>query len=65
MIVRDREDGLRVTVDAAGAADVDNVPGLAVFDTEVGRCGSDKFEGRGVMEGKDSVPLFICHLGTW
>ena len=54
--------GLRVAVDAAGAADVDYVPWLAVLDAEVGRCGADEFEWCGVMQGDDCFPLFVCHL---
>jgi hypothetical protein len=35
---------------------------LAVSDAEVGRCGADEFEGLGVVEGEDGVPLFVCCL---
>lgn len=59
---------VRVTVDTAGAADVDDAAGLAVFDAEVGARGADELEGGGVVEGEDGVPLFVCHLkrlGTW
>ncbi len=55
---------VRVAVDAAGAADVDDVSWFAVFDSEVGRCGSDKSEGGGVVEGEDCVPLLVCHLDS-
>ncbi len=59
-----KEVGLRVTVDSASTADVDDVSGFAVFDAEVGGCGSDEPKGRGVVEGEDGVPLFVGHLNV-
>lgn len=48
-----------VAVQTRGGGDVDDVPGLAVFDAEVGRCGADELEGLRVVEGQDGVPLFV------
>lgn len=42
---------LRITVDAAGAADVDHYARLLVFDPEVGCCGAHELEGRRVVDG--------------
>ena len=53
---------IRVAIDPARAADVDDVPGLAVLDAEVGRRGSHELEGRGVVQRDDRVPLLVCHL---
>lgn len=53
-----------VAVEARSGRDVDDVSGLAVFDAEVGCCGADEFEGLGVVEGEDGVPLFVgCLMG--
>ena len=49
----------RVAVQAGGRGDVDDVPGLAVFDAEVGSGGADELEGLGVVAGEDGVPLFV------
>lgn len=51
-----------VAVQAGGGGDVYDVPGGAVFDAEVGGCGADEFEGLGVVEGEDGVPLLISSL---
>ena len=51
-----------VAVQAGGRGDVDDVAGGAVFDAEVGGCGADEFEGLGVVQGEDGVPLFVCCL---
>lgn len=42
---------VRIAVDTACAADVDNHSGLLVLDAEVGRCGADEAEWRCVVHG--------------
>lgn len=44
------------------AADVDDTAGRAVFDAEVGGGGADESERRGIVDGKDGVPLLVGHL---
>ena len=56
------ERGLRVAVDAAGAADVYYVPRLPVLDAEVWGCGSDELEWCGVVQRDNRLPLFVRHL---
>jgi len=53
---------VRVPVYPARTADVDDIPRLAVLDSEIRRRGSDEFEGSGVVECDDRVPLLVCHL---
>lgn len=53
---------VRIAVDTACAADVDNHSGLLVLDAEVGRCGADEFEGCCVVDGDHGIPLFIGDL---
>ena len=62
--IRKYRGNVRVAVDAAGAADVNDVSGLAVFDSEIRGCCSYEFEGRGVVESEDGIPLLVCHLNT-
>lgn len=45
-----------------GGGDIHDTAGLAVLDAEVGRRGADEFEGLGVVERDDGVPLLVCGL---
>jgi hypothetical protein len=51
-----------VAVQARRRGDVDDVPGGAVFDAEVGCCGANEFEGLRVVQGEDGGPLFVGRL---
>ncbi len=51
-----------IAIDATGAANIDDVPRLPIFDSEIGRSGSHELERRSVVEGNDGVPLLVCHL---
>lgn len=55
---------IRIAVDTARAADVDNHPGLLVLDAEVRRCGTYQAEWRCVVHGQHGVPLLIRHLSS-
>lgn len=59
----ERERGcIRIPVDTAGAADVDNHSGFIIFDAEIRGCGLDEFEGGCGMNGNDGIPLLIREL---
>ena len=55
---------VRFPVDAAGAADVDDVTGFAVLDAEKGGGSADELEGCGVVQSDDGFPLLVRHLGA-
>ena len=48
---------------AGRGGDVYDVARFAVFDAEVGGRGADEFEGLGVVQGEDGVPLLVGGLG--
>jgi hypothetical protein len=56
---------LRIAGCAAGAADIDNIPWFAIFDSEIGGCCSDELERSCIMNFDDSIPLFVGHLQLW
>jgi len=62
LIWKGRKGTLRIPVNPTRAADIDDIPGLAVLDAEIGRCCPDELKGRGVVQGEDRVPLLVCHL---
>ena len=53
---------IRVSMDAAGAADVDDYSGFIIFDAEIRGGGLDEFEGGCGMNGNDGIPLLIREL---
>lgn len=53
---------LRVAVCSTRRADIDDDARLLVLYAEIGRCGTDEFEGCCVVDGDHRVPLFIGHL---
>ena len=52
----------RIAIYSTRATDIDDVSRFAVFYSEIGSCGSDEFEGCGIVEGNYRIPLFVCHL---
>ena len=51
-----------ISVQAACARDVDNVPGLAVLDPEIRRCSAHNLEGRCSVQVDNRLPLLVRHL---
>lgn len=55
-------EGLRVSVNTAGAADVDNDSGFSVLNTEVRSGGLGEFKGCGSVDSNHLLPLLIAEL---
>lgn len=51
-----------ISVHARGGRDVDDVPGLAVLDTEVWCSSTNDLEGCGCVKINNGVPLLVGHL---
>ena len=52
----------RISIQTTGTRDVDDIPGLAVLHTEVGRRSAHNLERRGRVQVDNGVPLLISHL---
>ena len=52
----------RISGRSTRAADVDDIPRLAILDPEIGRSGSDELEGSRVMNLQNGLPLLVGHL---
>lgn len=58
---KDKHD-VRVSMNTARAADVDNHPWFLILDAEVWRCSSHEFERRRVVNSQHGIPLLVGHL---